>query len=220
MVDMKSRIHFQGAAAAARALFELLLDMRTLVNDKTGQFVERFHAFPEIEKFRAAENLISFCDKHPNYAKIDVSQRRNFVNRPDKRKTINQTIVKYWGTTKKGRPNRPEHWTGKKVQKRAHDLGLKYEELYVRVYPLLSWHIHSGSTGYAGFSAEGIESAFGVSHSIAQEMFLEATVICAEEMKISEAIDSFSDKIASLRVTPVKGLTREQIEILEKAKLK
>lgn len=219
MADMKSRIHFQGAAAAARTLFELLLDMKILVNDKTGEFVERFHAFPEIEKFRAAENLISFSNKHPNCTKFNVSQRRKFVNKPGRRKAVEQTTINLWGITKKGKPNCPKHWTGKDVRKRAHDSGPRYEELYVRLYPLLSWHIHSGSTGYTGFSAEGIEAGFGVSHSIAQEMFLEATVICAQEMKISEAVDWFSNKIADLQVTPIRGLTEEQIKILEKARL-
>lgn len=220
MVAMNGRIYFQAAAAAARSLFELLLDMKILATDKTGQWVERFHVFPEIEKFRVAGNLMSFCDSHPNIVIRDVSHRRAFINKQGRRQRIHQSIVKYWGRTKKGKPNRPEHWTGKKVQKRAHHLGLKYEELYIRVYPLLSWYIHSGSTGYVDFSPEGLEACFGVSHSVAQEAFLEATLICAHEMKISKVLQGLPKVIADLRQTPAKVLTEEQIRILEKAKLR
>jgi hypothetical protein len=212
MVAMNSRIHFQGAAAAARSLFELLLDIKMLAADKTGELVERFHAFPEIEKFRVAENFVSFCDDHPNDTKLDDSHQRTFINRLGKRQTIDQTIVKYWGITKKGKPNRPEHWTGKSVRERASDLGLKYEELYVEAYPLLSWYIHSGSTSYVGLNAEAIEACFGISHSIAQKVFLEATVICAQETKISLAVDWFHDAIADLRLAPGKVLVEEQIK--------
>jgi len=220
MVAMNSRIHFQGAATAARSLFELLLDIQTLATDKTGASVERFHTFPEIERFRVADNLVSFCNDHRNNTRLDDSHQRAFMSKPGKRESIDQTIVKLWGKTKKGKPNRLEHWTGKKIRERAHDLGLKYDELYHESYPLLSWYIHSGSTGYAGLSSETIEQCFGVSHSIAQKVFLEATVICAQEMKISLALDWFHKAIAELRLTPGKVLVEEQIKILEETKSK
>lgn len=219
MTNMKSRIHFQAAAAAARSLFELLLDMKILADDDTGQSVKKFREFPEIERFRVAENLVSFADKHPGHMKFDVSQRRRFRDKKGRRKAIEQTIVSLWGVTTTGKLRRPKHWTGKDVLTRAHGCGLKYEELYLRLYPLLSWHIHSGSIGYAGLGENEIEAGFGVYHSVAQDMFLEATVICAHETKLSQVLDWLKDKIADLRVTPLKGLTQKQIQILEKARL-
>jgi len=220
MAAMSSTSHFQAAAAAARSLFELLLDMEILAGDKTGQWVERFHVFPEVEKFRVAKNLVSFCDSHPNIEMRNISHRRAFIKKPGRRQRIYQSIVKHWGVTKKGRPKRPEHWTGEKVQKRAHDLGPKYEKLYVRVYPLLSWYIHSGSTGYVDFKLEGLEACFGVCHSVAQEVFLEATLICAHEMKISKVVESLPKIIDDLRHIPAKVLTEKQIRILKKAQLR
>jgi hypothetical protein len=217
MVAMNSRIDFQGAAA--RSLFELLLDIKILAADKTGDLVEKFHAFPEIEKFRVAKNIVSFCNSHPNDAKLDDSRQRAFVNEQGKQQTIDHTIVKHWGTTKKGKLNRPEHWTGKNVQARARNLGLEYEELYVEVYSLLSWYIHSGSTGYAGLSEETIEEAFGLAHIIAGKVFLEATRICAEQ-KISKVIEGFRNMLDRVRLFPGKVLLEEQIKILKGAKTK
>src|SRR3990172_4461678 len=37
---------FQGIAAAARSLFELLLDIKILAEDQTGDAVAKFYAFP------------------------------------------------------------------------------------------------------------------------------------------------------------------------------
>ncbi len=101
MVAMNGRIHFQGAAAAARSLFELLLDIKMLATDKTGELVNRFHAFPKIERFRVAKNIVSFCNDHPNDTKIDDSHQRAFINEPGKQQAIDQAIVSHWGTTKK-----------------------------------------------------------------------------------------------------------------------
>lgn len=220
MVAINGRTHFQGAAAAARSLFELLLDIKMLATDKTGELVKRFHAFPEIERFRVAKNIVSFCNDHPNDTKIDDSHQRAFINEPGKQQAVDQAIVSYWGITKTGKPNRPEHWTEKNVQERARNLGLKYEELYVEVYSLLSWYIHSGSTGYAGLSEETIEEVFGWAHIIAQQVFIEATLICAEELKISKVVEGFRDMVDRVRLIPGKVLLEEQIKLLKKGKAK
>lgn len=221
MVGMNSRIHFQATAAAARSLFELLLDMKILAMDKTGKLVKKFHAFPDVERFRVAENSVSFYDTHLNLTGRGISRRRAFINKPGRRQRIHQTILEHWGTTKKGQPKRPKHWTGKEVPRRARDLGLlEYQELYVRVYPLLSWNIHSGSSSYAGFDEEGLEACFGVSHSVAQEAFLDATLICAQEMRISKALDWLPHVIADLRFTPVRILTKRSVNALRRAREK
>src|SRR6266478_517460 len=38
--------HFQSVAALTRSLFELLLDMKILARDKTGDAVKRYNEFP------------------------------------------------------------------------------------------------------------------------------------------------------------------------------
>lgn len=75
-------------------------------------------------------------------------------------------------------------------------LGPQYEELYIELYPFLSWHIHSGSTGYASLSADTFESAFGLMHSAIQRICLEATEICAHEMKI-DRLDNLNMSLKS-----------------------
>lgn len=220
MVVMNRREHFQGAAAAARTLFELLLDLKILATDETSDSVERFHAFPEVEKYRVAKKLVSFRDSHPNSTK-DVSRQRKFLSSPGRKQKNDKAVIKFWGKTKKkGLPKHPKHWTGMSVFERARDLGIEYEELYHDAYPLLSWLIHSGSTGYAGLSEDALEAYFGRSHIIAQKTFIEATIICAEEFKISFLIKDLRIILEDIRLTPGKVIVEEQIKILENAKKK
>ncbi len=84
---------------------------------------------------------------------------------------------------------------------------------------MLSWYIHSGYNGYEGLSEEAIEEVFFWAHIIAQQVFIEATLICAEELKISKVIERFRDMVYSVRLIPVV-LLEEQIKILREAKTK
>jgi len=112
MVTMNSRIHFQGAASAARSLFELLLDIKLLDADTTGEMVAKFHVFPKVERFRVAQNIVSFNDKNPDSTIIVDTHQRNLVNKPGKVQEIEETITTHWGTTKSGHPRHPDHWSG------------------------------------------------------------------------------------------------------------
>ena len=80
MAAMKEAKHFQGAGAAARSLFELLVDLKELAEDKTGEKVAKYHAFTDVEKYRVAKKMVEFVDQHPNDTSLDVSIQRVFIN--------------------------------------------------------------------------------------------------------------------------------------------
>jgi hypothetical protein len=221
LCELDSLPHYQAVASGARSLFELLLDMKLIQTDSTGDLVKKFHAFPEVERYRAALNLVSYCDK-TNKTGIDCTPQRKFVNGTAKESSINAIILQHWGKTKKGKPNWPSHWSGKNVPDRAEILGPEYEELYFEFYPLLSWHIHSGSTGYARFSEKTFESMFGLMHGTIQKVVLDATEICAEEMKIDK-IDNlekpFKEMIEDLRKSTDTILVQKYSEIQARQKM-
>lgn len=217
LVSMNSRVHFQGAAAAARTLFELLLDEKLLVTDTNGSMIAKFHAFPEVERFRLAKAIVGYNDTHRGSGIDDVHQRQ-LISTMGKEQAVNQQASQHWGTTKSGNPYRPQHWSGLKVKDRAKRLGPQYEELYIESYPLLSWSIHSGSVNYAGLNEDAIESCFGLSHSIAQRCFIEATTLITELMHIKEAVEGFNDILKELRLTPGKVIVKEQARIIDEAR--
>ncbi len=217
LVAMNSRIHFQGAAAAARSLFELLMDAELLAADNDGVATARFHAFPQVDRFRVARQVVAYNDQHPE-STIDDEHQRSLLQIPNREKEIEEIIVQHWGRTRKGKPCRPEHWSGMSVRSRAEQLGDEVTELYLESYPLLSWAIHSGSAIYAGIGEDAIESSFGISHSLSQRSFLKAIKMTARTMQIDKAYKGLDDVLEELRMTPGRVIVEDQARRIDEAK--
>jgi hypothetical protein len=212
--ELNCLAHYQAVASGSRALFELLLDIKLIQSDATGKLVKMFHAFPQVEKFRSASKLVSYCDRSNN-TRIDCTNQREFIEL-ENNMTIDSLVVECWGTNNKGKPKWPTHWSGQTVAERAERLGPYYEEFYIEFYSFLSWHIHSGSTGYAGQSRETMESAFGLIHHTIQKVVLDATEICAEEMeidKVENLTKPFKSIIEDLRTTTDQILVQKYSEL-------
>ena len=60
LITMNKILHFQNTAAATRSLFELLIDLKIINKDETGEDTAKFHAFSEIERFRVANIAVNF----------------------------------------------------------------------------------------------------------------------------------------------------------------
>lgn len=103
-ITMNRLNHFQSVAALTRSLFELFLDMKMLAADKIGDAVKRYNEFPEIERYRRAEQLIAFDTKHPGGIKQDLTVQRGFVSDPARQARVMNEI----GPKRKY----PDHWSG------------------------------------------------------------------------------------------------------------
>jgi Family of unknown function (DUF5677) len=172
---MNSLDHFQSVAALTRSLFELLLDLKFIAQDSTGDAVKRYNEFQEIERYRRAEQLVEFDRNHPDAIKQDISPQRTFCSDQQRQARVASAL-------KRGKY--PDHWTGKNARERAKILGK--EAMYVEVYSLLSWYVHAGAAGTAGMSKEALESVFGVCHGLIRRIFLDAISTCAKTTRISE----------------------------------
>jgi hypothetical protein len=172
--SMRDPAHFQGVAAGARALFELLLDMRMLANDHTGESARKFHAFTELDKLRSAEKQVEFYEselKQPSACKI----QREFLDKNQAR--INEDAARYWRNGK-GVPFRPNHWSGfSKPEKRVEAIIPQYHKLFIDHYKLFSWYVHSGSMGYAGLQVKTFKNIYCLSLGVSCQIFAEATQI-------------------------------------------
>jgi len=205
LVALNGPAHFQAAAAAARTSFELKLDLLFLHHDSDGSRVKQYHAFPLVEKYRSARQLIAFTQSE-NLGDEDLSAQKRFLEKID-RQQIDALLSDNWRLRRKDLEHgRPVHWTGLSAKQRATQMdrflgGKENEGVYLETYPLLSWFIHSGSTGTSGMSEHAIESLFGWCHRITQECFKEATTICAKELKIDKAIEGFEKKLEEAALT-------------------
>ena len=214
LVAMNHIQYFQTAASAVRSLFELWLDIKMLAGDTKGDLVGRYHNFVEIERYRTAEQLVSYENAHPGAITKNLIPHRNYLDEPARKQRVAAARIK----SKNGKPRYPGHWALKgNVRERACALGLEAD--YVQIYPLLSWYVHAGSTGVAGLETDTLESCFAICHSNAQKMFLDATITCADVTRIREAtIEHFRDWIEELRLTPGRIITEEQIKQIETKK--
>ncbi|OPY82515.1 MAG: hypothetical protein A4E65_00815 [Syntrophorhabdus sp. PtaU1.Bin153] len=221
LVKLNSRIHFQAAASAARTTFELLLDLKLLAEDTADSMpmTEKFHAFTEMDRFRVATQVVEYKNANPG-SKIEDVHQRSLATKQGKQEAIDLLARKNWGNTKAGKPQKPKHWSGFNVKERAVRFGSKYEELYIESYPLLSWSVHAGPGSYAGLDENEIELCFGLSHSISQRCFLEATAITAEIMRINHAVEGFNDILESLRLVPGRVIVKEQARIIDEERIK
>ncbi len=216
---MNSRQHFQGAASATRALVELLLDLKLFQSDSSGEYLKKYIAFLEVSKFRSAIKLVSFCDQHASETKLNSTHQRAFLKNGAKQIEVENTVRTLWGTKRSGDPNFPDHWSGMDTRSRARHLDavfktIEFEELYIESYPLGSLYVHADPTGHLNLSEDTFESIFGLCHSIVQRLFLEATILCAQEMNLDLAIPQFTKMIDELRNTTGYCLVEKQIEFL------
>lgn len=214
---LNDAVHYQAVASAARTLFELLLDLKILTEDTTGDAISRFLAFPELEKFRVATKVTEFREANPGLADVGPAPMRAFLDEPGRADRVNLQRSTYYGVDKKkGKPIHPRHWTGKDIAQRARDAGKQYESWYNELYSGLSWHMHSGSVGYEGLSEDGMHALFGLAHRHIQLFFLQGTVMCAKAMSLNKAIEGFPDFIERLEKLPGEIMVREQLEFVRK----
>lgn len=203
--------HLQSVASATRSLFELSLDIKILAADSSGDATQKYHAFPEIERYRAAEQLIKFAETNPNFD-VALSNEKQFYDNQERK----ERIASFTKKDKNGKIRYPQHWTDTDARQRA--IKVDCEDLYVEAYPLLSWHIHAGAAGTSGISKEGLEACFGFCHSLVQRIFINATTTCAKVTRIFDAIDYFNKWMESLRLKTGELIVDTQIKLLEEAK--
>jgi hypothetical protein len=189
--------HYQPASAAARALFELGLDLQLLIADPTPNSAGQFHDFTEVERFRIARNCVEYCDSNAGACSSRHPAMRALLADATRVNRVQRACLKHGWTFKKGRnsgrPRPPGHWTARDTRARARLLDRLlgtsgHEASYVEDYSRLSWYVHPGFPGVAGVSAEGFQLSFIMAHAIATRLFMEATLLCAKRMHIDKVI--------------------------------
>jgi Family of unknown function (DUF5677) len=206
LTRLNNKIDFCAVAPIARTIFELLLDLKLLVRQEfTQEDIEKFRAFPEIERFRRPDKLLEFQTKNPGIEEKSCFPgefQKKLVESPGKRDEIESKIVSLWGKTKNGKINWPDHWTGLSVRSRAELFGSIYEQKYLEIYSILSWYVHSGNASYAGLSQQSLEWIYGVSMDISRLMYIEGLLLCSYSFSLNKVIENFSPVIEFLKDAP------------------
>ncbi len=197
-------IDFNAIAIIARTLFEVLIDLRLLINASNDD-IAKFRAFPKVDRFRKAKALLEFQAANPGIESqsfFDAAVRKTFVTTTGKQDEIEAEVKALWGTTRKGEPSWPGHWTQLNFKDRVKSFGPAYEQEYLEIYSLLSWYVHAGSAGYAGFSEKGLDAVYGISLKLSGRMYMEGLILCAHAFHLSKAIEEFSQVVEFLKDAP------------------
>lgn len=213
IIALNHFVNYQGTAAAARSLFELLIDIKLLINGRE-EMLAKYNAFFPIEKYRVAKNIVEYCDGHPE-AEMEVDNFKQILKEGPSKEEIRRMIVDTYGTTKRGNPKQVRHWSGiNSVIERAKDERVGLYHIYVELYAILSWHIHSGGVWHAEASEDAIIASFGRSHLLAQTAFLSASRLVAVELHMTSAIEWLHDAIDDLGYAQGRVLVEKQIEMI------
>lgn len=210
-ITLNNTMYFQTSASIARSIFEHLLDLKLIIDNKIENAIEKFEAFGEIERFRMAKKFTVFVNKHPNLKisgsqkKIEVASNKQIEEKVGKLKSLwnNPTRIK------------SRHWSGLKTEERAQKAGIDYEKFYYESFILLSWYIHSGLVGTRKMSKEGLEIVHINSMRLIHEMFIDAMLLVAKELKLDIALVGFEDLIQKLKLIPGFAILEEEKKYLD-----
>lgn len=219
LVSLNDTIHFQATASATRSIFELLLDIKLLIDDNPENSIDKFEAFIQVEKFRVAKKYVDFKGKNPGLKYTSDLTKEKLVSKPGEESRIHKLIELIWGKNEKGKPKKIEHWSGWNIDRRAKEAGKDYEFFYHESFALLSWYMHSGLVGFKGVTKEGLEVVFGYSHMLAAPMFRDATLLVARELKLIQAIPQLGDWIKEAKLAVGKVIIEEHFKNLENKNL-
>ena len=72
---------FQSVVACSRSIFEQLLDLKLLIENKVENPIDKFHAFVEIDIFKRAKDIVKFSLENPNIKIENIDIRKQIVNK-------------------------------------------------------------------------------------------------------------------------------------------
>jgi|HubBroStandDraft_4_1064222.scaffolds.fasta_scaffold155626_3 hypothetical protein len=94
------------------------------------------------------------------------------------------------------------HWSLMNMEQRAQFLGLTFERTYQLYYSLLSWYVHSGTTGLSSLTTETFANLCGVAYTIITESYCVILESVIDEFGIHRADEKLKDKITLAKMLP------------------
>jgi hypothetical protein len=195
--------HSLGLAACLRAIFEIFLDVNLLRGDRIKEGPEKFFCFEKVARHKIAQSSLEL-DKE--YKHLNAEQRSQMTayagTAPGVEGGIDDLITRLWGLTRKGKPDRPEHWTGMTVIDRVKDIGGDCIRYYQHSYHYCNWSLHSGYIEFLMATEERASLFCALLYLFANEMFRRATEIMIEEFAEFLRVEALK---AQLRKVQLRG---------------
>jgi hypothetical protein len=205
LLSLRYAKDFQAIAMITRSLFELAVDIRLI--EHIPDAIAKIAAFSEVEKLRAAKQILAFKADHPGKC-TDTTAVALFIK--DHGARIEAEQQRLWGAS-----SEVTHWSGMKLKKRAAKLREPFDEAYELKYPQLSWYTHAaGLTGF-DLKTSSYEKLATTHHYLAVQMYKAVLGTIIEEYQIAKADSKILKKMKQAELMPFQD-TNEELEALER----
>ena len=199
LLAMESPQHFQAAAMIARSLFEFAVEIKLI--DKVDAGWAKMFYFGEVERLRAAREMIEFAKNNPGRTQ-DVTSQTEWVTQNADR--IEHNRRRLWPPTdpSKKLPNL-RHWSEPHLSRRVTMLGEPFDAMYKFYYPRLSWYVHSGLTGIQNLEPAFVPTVQGFALSLSfscYEIILDSVI---REMRLNLADTKLLSKLKYAGILPL-----------------
>jgi hypothetical protein len=199
---------FQTVMLTTRSIFELFVDLKILNEGLIDDAVERYCSFHDVSKMQYAQKVFNFKSEHPEI-EMDTRVHEELLGNEEQKKKAAELKNKYWPKNKKI----PDHWTSLDMRKRCEHIDKKYLALYCRLYPMMSWYVHSGPSGHIGLDEWFFKAVFAKGNELSAEIFLEGTVLMVKKFHIDKALNNFPEIVKILKTVPGTVLLNESEEL-------
>ena len=206
LLEMTHVRNVQAIAMLARTMIEIAADIRLI--DVIPNSVPKILIHTQIEKLKTAQRVTSYASNHTLDTPVHIGPYQEFIAK--KQAWIESEAAKLWpGTALKD----IHHWSRLDMAARVRLLKQPLEEQYELFYRMLSWQVHSGSTGVMGLSKETFVHLCTLGFRIAAVTFEEVLKAVALEFKLSAAIDAIDKKMEFAKYLPLtKGEDEEELQ--------
>lgn len=190
---LNSTVYQQSLTGAERSVIELWMDVELLHQDTLKDGVERFFAFADYQKLRAARRTVDFFAKNPALDETPSSAEphQQFIATNGVR--IDANTLRLWGKPG-GKPPKPDHWTGMNVMDRAKRLGRAVELRVIHGYDMRNFHVHTGVAGIIGMPPLAFETMSAQAINNVADCTMSTLRILGKELDLHKSVDVY-DKI-------------------------
>lgn len=190
MLGIKDTRQFQTLSLLSRAIFELAMEMKSIVRDPDA--AKKIELFSRVEKLRSARRTVAFYNGHPDA--LLYKHQIEFIDRHGAPIDAEQSAM--WPVNPAtGRKPAVKHWTLRNVQQRSKDLGAPFDRIYDVNYAQLSWMTHSGVITPLNMTTDWVTIFVGVVYSIAAESYTQILETLVDEFKLSATNEHIKKKI-------------------------
>ena len=207
LIQLNNPSHFQAIAMAARSIFELAVDIRLI--DRIDNAPEKYAAFSDFERLRAARRIVAFHAtgkveeriKHLWVYEKFIKEHAELIDARAKALWPNQT--------------KPPHWSGIDLRQRAMSLASPFDEMYDVHYAELSWYTHPGVGAIASLEANVYPLVCATAYGVAARCYRETLRFMIEELRLADTDPSIDKKLEFARVAAFAD-TAAQAEALRR----